>query len=191
MSMDFKTCLFGGFDRSDVIAYIEKMARENQERIAALEKENDKLKRISDEMKSELMQLRQRSAGIEAELEKSRALGAEVAGLRESNQRLESETESLRVQAQEYQAMKDHIAEIEINAHRRTEEFRARAVAKLQETVAQQRSWCEEARMRYVALNEQLAEKLHQAQQMLKEPDMAGFEQMERELQELSDSLGE
>ena len=44
MSTNFKTCVFGGFDREDVISYIEKSAKESQERIEALESENAKLK---------------------------------------------------------------------------------------------------------------------------------------------------
>ena len=40
MSTSFKTSMFGGFDRSDVIAYIERTGREHEERVAALEAEN-------------------------------------------------------------------------------------------------------------------------------------------------------
>ena len=39
MSTSFKTSMFGGFDRSDVIAYIERTGREYEERVAALEAE--------------------------------------------------------------------------------------------------------------------------------------------------------
>ena len=42
MSTSFKTSMFGGFDRSDVIAYIERTGREYEERVAALEAENEK-----------------------------------------------------------------------------------------------------------------------------------------------------
>ena len=42
MSTNFKTCMFGGFDRGDVINYIEKSAKEAKERIEALENENSK-----------------------------------------------------------------------------------------------------------------------------------------------------
>ena len=39
MSTSFKTSMFGGFDRSDVIAYIERTGREHEERVAALEED--------------------------------------------------------------------------------------------------------------------------------------------------------
>ena len=44
MSTNFKTCMFGGFDRGDVINYIEKSAKEAKERIEALENENNELR---------------------------------------------------------------------------------------------------------------------------------------------------
>ena len=43
MSANFKTCLFGGFDREDVVNFIERTSRESRERIEALEKENEEL----------------------------------------------------------------------------------------------------------------------------------------------------
>lgn len=45
MSTSFKTSMFGGFDRSDVIAYIERTGREHEERVAALEAENETLRK--------------------------------------------------------------------------------------------------------------------------------------------------
>ena len=45
MSTSFKTSMFGGFDRSDVIAYIERTGREYEERVAALEAENETLRK--------------------------------------------------------------------------------------------------------------------------------------------------
>ena len=40
METSFKTCMFGGFDREDVIAFIQKTAEENQTRLDALTAEN-------------------------------------------------------------------------------------------------------------------------------------------------------
>ena len=37
MNTNFKTALFGGFDREDVVSYIQQTSRENQQRISALE----------------------------------------------------------------------------------------------------------------------------------------------------------
>ena len=43
METSFKTCMFGGFDREDVISFIQKTAEENQTRLDALTAENEKL----------------------------------------------------------------------------------------------------------------------------------------------------
>ena len=40
MEASFKTCLFGGFDREDVVKFIEKTAAENQEQLETLEAES-------------------------------------------------------------------------------------------------------------------------------------------------------
>ena len=40
MNTNFKTALFGGFDREDVVNYIQQISRENQQRVSALEEEN-------------------------------------------------------------------------------------------------------------------------------------------------------
>ena len=45
MNANFKTRVFGGFDREDVISFIEKTSLEHQKRVSALEEEN---KRLSD-----------------------------------------------------------------------------------------------------------------------------------------------
>ena len=57
MSTNFKTCVFGGFDREDVINYIEKSAKESQERIEALESENAKLKEDNERIELALRTL--------------------------------------------------------------------------------------------------------------------------------------
>ena len=39
METSFKTCIFGGFDREDVISYIRKTAEESQKKLEALMEE--------------------------------------------------------------------------------------------------------------------------------------------------------
>ena len=187
MSTNFKTCLFGGFDRADVVAFIEKTARETQERIAALANENEELKRSHADRENEWKLLQEQSAA--AQEKQNRELAEQLKTLQERYDCLQREVEELRAQAVEYQSLKDHIAEIEISAHRRTEEFRAAAIAKLRESIDQQRAWCEKSRDEYQNMNEQLSEKLAQAREMLAAPDMSGFDRMDQELQELSDSF--
>ena len=189
MSTNFKTCLFGGFDREDVVSFIEKTSRESRERIEALEKENENLQQSNQAMESELRVMREEFMDNAQQAQQAAALAEQVAELTQQLQQLQGEADILRVQANEYRALKDHIADIEISAHRRTEEFRAAAIAQLRETIAQQYAWCQQAAGQYAELSEQFSQKLLAAQQMIATPDMSGFERMEQELQQINESL--
>ncbi len=136
--------MFGGFDPQDVIAYIDRTAKESQEKIAALTEENEKLLKSNQEMQGELNIIRQQFADHENEARTTEELQSALEAAQEKLQNLEAEADTLRVQVADYQSLKDHIAEIEINAHRRTEEFRTAAVTKMQEIIQKQRSWCDE-----------------------------------------------
>ena len=58
MNTNFKTALFGGFDREDVVNYIQQISRESQQRISALEAENQDLQERNRSMEAELNTLR-------------------------------------------------------------------------------------------------------------------------------------
>ena len=191
MSENFKKCMFGGFDPEDVIAYIDRTAKENKARIATLTEQNEALTKSNQEMQVELTMLRQQFADQENENRAAEKWQQEWQAAQEKLQQLEEEAAMLRTQAQEYRSLKDHIADIEISAHRRTEEFRRAAIAQMQEIVNKQRGWCEEMKTKYLAVTEQFSQKLQQAQQVLTEPDVSGFAEMEEGLQNLENSLFE
>ena len=191
MSESFKKCMFGGFDPEDVIAYIDRTAKENQAKIAALTEQNEALSKSNQEMQMELALLRRRCADQENESRAAEKWQQEWQAAQEKLQQLEEEAAMLRTQAQEYRSLKDHIADIEISAHRRTEEFRRAAIAQMQEIVNKQRDWCEEMKTKYLSVTEQFSQKLQQARQVLAEPDVSGFAEMEEGLQNLENSLFE
>ena len=191
MSESFKKCMFGGFDPEDVIAYIDRTAKENKARIATLTEQNEALTKSNQEMQVELTMLRQQFVDQENENRAAEKWQQEWQAAQEKLQQLEEEAAMLRTQAQEYRSLKDHIADIEISAHRRTEEFRRAAIAQMQEIVNKQRGWCEEMKTKYLAVTEQFSQKLQQAQQVLAEPDVSGFAEMEEGLQNLENSLFE
>ena len=189
MSANFKTCLFGGFDREDVVAFIEKTSRESSERIEALVQENEELQRKSQSMESELLLMREDYLVRSQQAERAATLEDQVTALTAKLASLEEETAALRRQAAEYQSLRDRIADIEISAHRRTEEFRAAAVAQLREMIAEQNAWCEAAKARYSELSYQFASKLQQAQAAVSQLDLGDVEDIQRRLQELSSSF--
>ena len=189
MNTNFKTALFGGFDREDVISYIQQTSRESQQRISALEEENRSLQERNRAMEAELSTLRQSVLENSAAADTCLQLQDQFRQLQEQAQKLRQETEDLRAQAAEYQSLKDHIADIEISAHRRTEEFRAQTIQRIHELVAQQRAWCSENSVRYEELLQSFGEKLQAARDVLRETDLSGFEEMLCSLDRLDEEL--
>ena len=203
MSTNFRTCMFGGFDRTDVIKYIEKSAKETQERIETLEKENGVLREDKERMEQALRTLhaqrkqeRQDEAeqvSLQQQLEMMRAelntAKEEADALRCEKETLHVENERLRAAASEYMSLKEHIADIEISAHRRTEEFRAQAIERLRQIIGQQRGWCQAQRGQYAFINEKLLQEVRRTEDILVNCDFSGFDTMLEGLQNLEDSL--
>lgn len=196
MSANFKTCMFGGFDRQDVVRYIEKTAKETQERIDALEQENEalraekeQLEAAMDTLRTQSEQLRQEEFDRDSAQQQLEDAQAQLAALSEENTALAARNEKLRSAAEECRRLKERIADIEISAHRRTEEFRAEAMARLREIIAEQRTWCQERRGQYAVMNERLLCDLRRAEDLLMDGDMSGFDRMMESLQQMEDSL--
>ena len=189
MSANFKTCLFGGFDREDVVAFIEKSSKESRERIEALEQSNAELLKKNQSMEAELTLMRGQFKEYCDQAEQAVALRAQLEEVTEKLQQLEQEAVELRAQTADYQSLKEHIADIEISAHRRTEEFRAAAIAQLRAVIEEQNAWCEQAKSRFREVSEQFTQKLQAAQYAVSQPDLSGFDQMQWKLQELSRSF--
>ena len=189
MSANFKTCLFGGFDRQDVVSFIEKSSRESRDKIEGLEKENESLQQKCRSMESELQLMRQDYMTNSEQAAQAVALAQQVQEMAARLRELEGENARLRVLAEDYQSLKDHIAEIEISAHRRTEEFRAAAIAQLRLLIGEQYQWCEQAKGSYGEISQQFAQKLQAAQYAVSQTDLSGFDRLQERLEELSRSL--
>ena len=192
MSTNFRTRMFGGFDREDVVAYIKKITQENQAQLEKLTQQNQDLSQENDGLRQEVAALRSRldsyesSAREKDELsQQNQRLAQENRDLQDAMREMEERCGLLQEQADEYAKIRDHIAEIEISAHRRTEEFRAQAIQRIHTLVAQQRRWCNENRVRYEELLQRFAEKLETAKNVVQESDLSGFGEMLTALDEL------
>lgn len=189
MSTSFKTSMLGGFDRSDVIAYIEKTGREHEERVAALEAENETLREKNQTLENTQRVTQEQLLNMQDNEETCRRLRRQLADAEARNQELEQRCAQLKVQADEYESLKDHVAQIEISAHRRTEEFRARAMERLGQCIVQQRLWCSQRRSTYLTMNAALSQQLRAAQEEVDNADFTAFDDMIGELQRLEDEL--
>lgn len=152
-SNSFKSTLFGGFRRKDVIDYIEKSASESSERISALEKSGGRLSqenatlrddlasvtdardRLSDALADNLGKQESLSAALNEAKDALETLRAHVAALTAERDALRAEVEKLRPQAEEYSAVKSNIADIELSARRRADELEAETRARLRDMI--------------------------------------------------------
>ena len=170
MSTSFKTSMFGGFDRSDVIAYIERTGREYEERVAALEAENETLRKENQTLENTQRVTQAQLLKMQDNEETCRRLRRQLADAEARNQELEQRCAQLKVQADEYESLKDH-------------------VARLRQLAARQREWGRTAQADYEQMNCQLLERLQQAEQTLRQPDMSSFRRMEEGLTALEKGL--
>lgn len=196
MAANFKTCMFGGFDRKDVVDYIEKTSKENGQKIEELTKRCDTLTEENASLHEQVAALQDRLSaleGVETERRKLEQQLSELeqdsASLKRTCADLQQENGTLQQQADEYIALRDHIAEIEITAHRRTEEFRAQTVRRIRELIVHQQQWCSENRQRYQELLQAFCGKLESAWKLLDGTDLSGFQEVCDQLQALSDEL--
>lgn len=198
MAENFKTCMFGGFDRQSVVDYIGRISRDNRDKVAALQDELavrdaeiGKLRLKNDQLSGELSLLRKMTGETELAKDENQDLRHQIAELRVRVTELETENQTLRTEHLDYQTLKNHIADIEIRAHRDCEAFRAAAIAQMKESIDHQREWNSEMRKNYTQMNETLCQQLRDAENALCCMDLSGFDHMEQELQEMEENLGQ
>lgn len=122
----FRSVTFGGFDKQDVVSYIERTAREASEAQEKLRQENEELRRASQALGGESADLRARLEALEAEnarlrqeLARETALRQELEALRPETERLREQVESMREDAESYARFRGQIGAIECEARQR------------------------------------------------------------------------
>lgn len=140
-----KSVTFGGFDKQDVIRYIEQAAETANAAQKELQAQNDALRTENEALQASIETLTGELAARKSELE---ALSSDHAKLeealaRESTQRQELEAlkavaadaERLRPDAEAYAQFRERIGAIECEARKRASDLELAAVMQLQETV--------------------------------------------------------
>ena len=139
----FKSVTFGGFDKQDVIRYIEQASREAAEIQERLQKENDGLRSGVRDLERRIEELERRAAEAEA---RARELERQLAEERSARQGLEQERTELQAAAEEarrlrpeaeaYAQFRDRVGDIECEAHKRAAALENTTMAQLRKTVA-------------------------------------------------------
>ena len=124
---NFKSVAFGGFDKEEVIQYIQKTAQENTDVQEALRRENNDLRAENEALQKRLdLSLREQEDSARREAEE----------LREKIESLSAELEELRPQAQSYQEVRAQVGDIECQARRRASELESATTARLNALVS-------------------------------------------------------
>lgn len=146
----FRTAALGGFHKQDVLSYLERSAKEHREKTAELERELAGVKADKARLEEEKGEMERRQALLEEEnqrlavdlADREAALADATAGKETAERQeaaLQEEAEKLRPAAKAYEAVKDHTASIELEAHGRAqaieEEGRQKAKKHQQELV--------------------------------------------------------
>ena len=138
----FKTAVFGGFDRQDVIQYIERFARESAEAQDQLMEENEKLRQQVEELTAQtdgltaqVSQLTEENEKLTSELNRERSTCSELEPMKEEVRRLTDEVNTLRPDAAEYTQFWDRMGSIERDSRKRAADLEDATAAKLRETV--------------------------------------------------------
>ena len=146
MENTFKSSVFGGFNRDDVIRYIEKTALETKQRMDELEKEIDGLCRENanlrrdagsaadarDRLSDSYYNLIEEQKAVKKELEQAQqetlSLQDQLSSLEEEKSSLLARIAQLQQQVDEYNTVKAHISDIEFSARQRADEHVLRHV---------------------------------------------------------------
>ena len=143
----FKSVAFGGFDKQDVIHYIEQTSKEAAENLEKLRQERDSLQTEAESLRSQVRELQTRLEAesslreqAQSQLEAEQTARQELETGRDEAQRLRAELEKLRPEAESYAQFRDRVGDIECDAHKRAAELEADTLAKLRQTVGLFRS---------------------------------------------------
>nr|WP_325300648.1 hypothetical protein [uncultured Dysosmobacter sp.] len=144
-SYPIKSVTFGGFDKQDVIRYIEQTAEKAAAAQQELQKENADLRGQTAALTEEVSALREQLQTLTAQRDQLQAaLQQESAArqeletlkpLEEQVSRLRAEADALRPDAQAYAQFRERIGAIECEARERAASLEASTAAQLRRTV--------------------------------------------------------
>lgn len=139
----FKSVTFGGFDKQDVIRYIEQTAKEAAEVRETLEKENEDLRGRVERLNTRLTAASSRAEALEAErqtlkeqLEREIAARQALEPAKPEAERLAEEVEKLRPDAEAYAQFRERIGAIECEARKRAADLEEATIARLEGIIA-------------------------------------------------------
>lgn len=145
MDNQFRNAAFGGFNRQDVMDYLERTAKEHAEALEQLRSLLDAAQKERDELTAQVQALtEERDAARQ-----TAAVAEQMPTLQEENNQLKERVAQLEPDAAAYAAIKERMANMELDAHRRAQDIVDQARAQSDELFHQTRKWVVDVRGQY------------------------------------------
>ena len=174
MDHPFRSAALGGFNRQDVLDYLEKTSAENaqrqqelQQKLEAAEEERRQLSAKTTEQEEQLAILRRDRDQLKEQLEQvQQALNSSqareeaqeeaLAALRQERDTFKSRAEALEPDAAAYEAIKERTAGVELEAHCRAQNVLNQADAQAKELRRNMEQWIGRVELEYDALRSEV-----------------------------------
>ena len=165
--LQFRTATFGGFQKQDVLSYIESSNQTHVEKLAQLQRERDELAGEKEALAAQAEQAKEQAQALAKEKE---SLTAQLDEARQEAQQLRTQLDQARKEAEEnaarladanarlaqagpdaaaYQQVKDRTAGIELEAHCRAQEVVREAEEKVHRAHTEVEQWLHKVQAGY------------------------------------------
>ncbi|HJH63031.1 MAG TPA: hypothetical protein IAC84_07225 [Firmicutes bacterium] len=196
----FRSAL-GGFNREDVARYIEQSATAHREQVAGLEKRLAQAEQERDSLRRELEEVRDERGGLAAEEARVRSsLEESTRGLtklrgeltqtetklsvaRAELERMQAKVAELSPMAEQYEQLKDRVATVELDAHRKAQVTLDEAKSQADQLREGTREWVEQVLAEYDGLRQDLEGLFEKARAVIQ------WEERARQAGDRADSL--
>lgn len=137
----FKTAAFGGFDKQDVVRYLEQTAEKSAALQRELEQENDRLRRQNEDLTAQVEALQKQLEDLAAQRDQLQSHAEKESAAQESLRRMErdvsrltAEAGALRPDAEAYARFRMHLGNIECEARNRAQDLEEAAAVRTRQT---------------------------------------------------------
>lgn len=174
MDHPFRNAAVGGFNRQDVLDYLEKTAAENIQKQQELEKQLEQQTQELEQLRRRVGELEEREAifnrereNLARELEQTKtvlqdsqerekAQAEELDQVRQERDRLRSRVATLEPDAAAYAAVKDRTAGMELQAHCRAHAVQEQADSQVRQVRRKMEQWLGQVQKEYDELRSQV-----------------------------------
>lgn len=215
--LQFRTATFGGFQKQDVLSYIESSNQTHMEKLAQLQRERDELAAEKEKLAAQAGQAKEQAETLAKEKE---ALTAQLDEARKEADALRAQLTQVRGEAEQtaaqltdanarlaqaerdaaaYQQVKDRTAGIELEAHCRAQEVQQEAEEKVRRAHTEVTQWLHKVQAGYDLLRSDMdgaisrtgqeLDKLHQMLEQLSSNFSSQDEHLRKLAQDCADQF--